>query len=148
MNQQTGNIILLVITMSILLMLEIGLGHFICTPGILLSALIMYYQDQRCYRIYKRQIIANLPPMDLPFFSGHSWTLELGRIKQRMCNGNRTRWFRIGKRNRKRMRRMRKRMRARNPKIRMIQGSMKYPLTYKTLKENEKINRNIGKWQL
>ena len=126
----------------ILLMLELGLGLW--TPGIPLSVLIInYYDDQRRYRKYKRKIIANLPPMDLPFFSGrHSWTLELGRIS--IAQKNRI----MLKRMRARNRRMRKRMRARNPTIRMIQGSIKYPLTYKTLKENEKINRNIGKWQL
>ena len=126
----------------ILLMLELGLGLW--TPSILLSVFLLFEDDQRCYRKYTaRRIIANLPPMDLPFFSGrHSWTLELGRIS--IAQKNRI----MLKRMRARNRRMRKRMRARNPTIRMIQGSIKYPLTYKTLKENEKINRNIGKWQL
>ena len=131
----------------ILLMLKLGLGLW--TPGIPLSVLIInYYDDQRRYRKYKRKIIANLPPMDLPFFSDLYCTLKLKRIKQHKCNGNRTRWMIKKRRLREKRRRMRKRMRARNPTIRMIQGSIKYPLTYKTLKENEKINRNIGKWQL
>ena len=131
----------------ILLMLELGLGLW--TPSILLSVFLLFEDDQRCYRKYTaRRIIANLPPMDLPFFSDLYCTLKLKRIKQHKCNGNRTRWMIKKRRLREKRRRMRKRMRARNPTIRMIQGSMNYPLTYKTLKENEKINRNIGKWQL